>query len=259
MSALIETFHLEQGGVVCFVGAGGKTNLMFNTAYELAQKGIKVLTTTTTKIHYPSIEQSDCVLISNCPEEILEKAEKCDETAYHLTAAACYHEKESKLIGFERQEIDRLWESRLFNSILIEADGAKGKSLKVPAAHEPVLPVCTTMVVAVAGLDAIGKPLNDENVFRPELYSKVTGLELNESITEKYLVDSLIAVDGVFKDCPPQAEQYVFLNKAETNEKLNSGRKCISLLLAKKRTKIKKIVLGTAKNSPYIIESYNIK
>ena len=43
--------------------------------------------------------------------------------------------------------------------VLVEADGAKELPCKVPEEWEPVIPKQTTQVVAVYGLDAIGKHL----------------------------------------------------------------------------------------------------
>ena len=50
----------------------------------------------------------------------------------------------------------------------IEADGARRMPLKVPAAHEPVIPGETTHVLSVYGLDAVGRTFK-EVCFRFEL------------------------------------------------------------------------------------------
>ena len=52
--------------------------------------------------------------------------------------------------------------------VLIEADGAKHLPCKVPIEKEPVIiPECTD-VIAVVGMDALGKPL-EEVCFRKDL------------------------------------------------------------------------------------------
>ena len=45
----------------------------------------------------------------------------------------------------------------LADYVLVEADGAKRFPLKAPAAHEPVIPDETRLVIAVAGLSGVGK------------------------------------------------------------------------------------------------------
>ena len=64
MISLREGLQLSTGGVVCFVGAGGKTSLMFRLARELSAGGDSVLTTTTTKIQMLTPVQSEEVVIS---------------------------------------------------------------------------------------------------------------------------------------------------------------------------------------------------
>ena len=46
--------------------------------------------------------------------------------------------REDKLEGVPPERVDEL--SGEADLVLVEADGARGRSLKVPAAHEPVLP-----------------------------------------------------------------------------------------------------------------------
>ena len=48
--------------------------------------------------------------------------------------------------------------------VLIEADGAKRRPLKVPAEHEPVIPEMTTHVLSVYGLDSIGKKIGRNRI-----------------------------------------------------------------------------------------------
>ena len=63
--------------------------------------------------------------------------------------------------------IQDIWNSGLFRWIIVEADGAAGRPLKVPADHEPVIPAATTVVVVVASLAAIGGRIVDVT-HRPE-------------------------------------------------------------------------------------------
>ncbi|MDH3998967.1 MAG: putative selenium-dependent hydroxylase accessory protein YqeC, partial [Desulfuromonadales bacterium] len=58
-------------GVLSLTGGGGKTSLMFHLAQRLSQAGKKVLTTTTTKIFYPTANQNKRVLVNADPERIL--------------------------------------------------------------------------------------------------------------------------------------------------------------------------------------------
>ena len=78
---------LQANGVVCFVGAGGKTSLMFRLAKELEADGVTVLTTTTTKIHIPTEQQSPHVILGTTARDIETKARKHMEQLSHVSVA----------------------------------------------------------------------------------------------------------------------------------------------------------------------------
>ena len=61
--------------------------------------------------------------------------------------------------------------------MLIEADGAKRKPLKVPADWEPVIPDFADVVVSVIGLDCLGKPIC-ETAHRAEYTSSFLGKKI---------------------------------------------------------------------------------
>ena len=54
---LIELLGLESPGVVCLVGSGGKTSLMYALAAEAAADGLTAVVTTTTKIFRPAPDE----------------------------------------------------------------------------------------------------------------------------------------------------------------------------------------------------------
>ncbi len=207
-------------GVASLVGGGGKTSLMFHLARQLAHSGKKVLTTTTTKIFVPTPEQSRTVIVSSDPHAFLRQVSSCQHANTHITAAA--HKLENgKLLGFAPEAISIFQESRLFDWILVEADGAARRSLKAPAEHEPVIPANTSVLVAVAGLDALGEQLSEKMVFRSALAGPLMGLAEGEVITQIALARLIAHPCGSFKAAPSQARRFIFLNKADSPERLD--------------------------------------
>ena len=133
-------------GVTAIIGGGGKTTLMEVLAEELSQKGSVILTTTThirRPAQYETLTAADEALVS---------------AALSHSRVVCVGEaaEEGKLRA-PRLSIETL--ARLADFVLVEADGAKGLPLKAHAAHEPVIPPCAQRVVAVVGIDGIGKPI----------------------------------------------------------------------------------------------------
>jgi molybdenum cofactor cytidylyltransferase len=102
--------------------------------------------------------------------------------------------------------------------LLIEADGSRGKPLKAWAEHEPPIPAFVELVVQVVGLTGLGKPLNDENVHRVEIFSRVSGLNIGESITQDSLVRVLRHSASGSKNIPAKARKVALLNQADTHE-----------------------------------------
>ena len=236
---------LRGGGVVSLVGAGGKTSLMFRIAGELAEKGDAVLTTTTTKILRPGTGQSPHVLLSDSVAGIIDGARPLLEKHRHLTAASG-ESSPGKLVGFPPDIIDSLIRTRMFKWIIVEADGASRMPLKAPAEHEPVIPFSTGWLIGVVGLDAVGKPLACPYVFRPDLFSEVTGVPLGGVVSESSVTAVLADEKGIMKGVPPRARKLVFLNKADDGKRIGAGRKIADQLGLVATNRPTRVVIGTA-------------
>jgi len=245
MTTLRKIFALQGGGVISLVGAGGKTTLMFRLAAEIASSGETVLTTTTTKILMPRADQSPRVIISPDVEDVLAEAKLLlSQERRHLTAARAHIAAQNKLQGFENGDIGELYRSGLFSWIIVEADGAGQRPLKAPAAHEPVIPHCSRWVIALVGLDAVGQPLTEEWVFRSRLFADLTGLAPGARITEQSIAAALSSEAGIMKGCPPGALRYIFLNKAETTERKEAGRRIAGFLKAQGGIRPDRVIIG---------------
>ena len=99
---------------------------------------------------------------------------------------------------------------------MIEADGSRQKPLKAPGEHEPPIPDFVQTVVVVVGLSALGKPLDAETVHRPEIFARLSGLQLGETITAAALTRVLTHPEGGLKNIPPAARRVALLNQADT-------------------------------------------
>ncbi|MFC1869340.1 selenium cofactor biosynthesis protein YqeC [Thermodesulfobacteriota bacterium] len=247
MADIQDILPLKSGGILSITGAGGKTSLMFHLAAILGGIGKKVLTTTTTKIFPPFPEQSKTMIISDSIEEFLDRAAVYLKKDNHITAAASRIRRVNKLKGFSPELIHDIHKEKLFDWILVEADGAAQRSLKASSDHEPVIPVKSDILLGVAGLDVIGKSLNESNVFRSELFSQRIGLPLGEIISEPHLAALIAHPMGMLKGAPPEAECFVFLNKADNKKMLESGRKIVDQLHQMESCRPGCVIIGEAK------------
>lgn len=199
--------------VISFVGAGGKTTSMYKLAEMLRRMNKRVLVTTTTKIYEPSP--------STCQYNELITGELSAVQSRLVLAAVPgavsiwgrFINSEHKLVGSLPDEIDVITQSGIFDYILVEADGAKGKAIKAPASYEPVLPASTTTLVGVIGLSVIGKKLQEENVHRSSLFCAITDSAPMDDIGEKQILALIKNPHGIFKHAPEAARRVVLLNQ----------------------------------------------
>lgn len=256
--SLSEALGLHPREMICLTGAGGKTTLMFRLAHELYLKGKKVITTTTTKIKEPSKEEAPHLYVSTDEKEIERLVGLHLQADRYLTLAA-ERLRDEKLRGISPDLADLLWSLYDVDYLIIEADGAAGRSVKAPREQEPVIPKNTTLVIALLGLDGIGKELNDQNVFQAGLVSKLTGILESEKITGEGMARLFIHPQGLFKGTPPSARRIAFLNKMDVLEKMTQANDLARVVLEKGGLEIDRVVLGQVKKRSPVVQILNQK
>lgn len=172
--------------IICFVGAGGKTTMIFELAKELAAKGKSVIITTSTHMQRP---QSNFVEWG-APLHV----EKGQAVATGISTS------DTMMKGFELSEYENL--AKKADVVLIEADGSRTKPLKVPASHEPVIVSGTELVVGVLGVNSVGKTI-EEVGHRPADIAQVLGKNEKDLVSIEDLVMIGESESGLHKnvDC----------------------------------------------------------
>ena len=256
MTSLRHSLNLKGGGVISLVGAGGKTSLMFRLAHELSRHGAPVLSTTTTKICRPGRKQSPVVMISGSAQTLAEYALGILKQYRHISGGKRMIAFQNKLKGFRPDTIAAIWRSGVFHWIIVEADGAAGKPIKAPADHEPVIPESSRWVIGVIGLEAAGKALTERWAFRPQLVSKITGAAQGAAITETAIAKLLLDENGIMKGSPAHAKRFVFLNQAESRERLEAGRRVAKIIRSNKTGRLAGVFIGQMLYEPFVRERY---
>lgn len=199
--SLASTFGVPQG-VTSLVGGGGKTTLMLALARELAETGHTVIVSTTTHIFPPE----NIPALTNATEETVRLALQ-RETLICLGTSAEQGKLSAPKLSIAAME-------RLADYVLLEADGAKRLPLKAPAEHEPVIAPETKLVIAVLGLDGIGKPVS-QTAFRPERYAALIGKTETDIVTPIDAAMVLVHPNGQRKGVADTMRYCVLLNKAD--------------------------------------------
>ncbi len=211
MLSLARALRLSNASRVAFVGAGGKTRALFQAARELAPS----LLSTTTHLGTWQTDQADHHLIctADVPLPQIDFA-GLDGLALVTGPIEATSERTRGLTPLQLAELRALADQHHL-PLLIEADGARQKPLKAPAAHEPAVPGFVDTLVIVAGLSGLGQPLTEATVQHPEIFSALSGLPLGEIVTAEALVKVLTHPEGGLKNIPPQARRLVLLNQAD--------------------------------------------
>lgn len=214
---------------VVAVGGGGKTASLFALAPFYADRGKRVLFTTTTQVRDPRREKEqrrfDRVLLvppladpafSTIPyppgkEVWLGFEAPVPGTITVLASQELIEDK--KLAGLHPSWIPML--KKTYDILLVEADGSRGLPIKAPADYEPVVPPDADAVLGVVGLDCLGRPMDERTVHRPELFGPLTKCLPGQAIELSHIRSLIIHPQGLFKGSPAGALRIILLNKAD--------------------------------------------
>jgi molybdenum cofactor cytidylyltransferase len=210
--SLANALRVKSTPCVAFTGAGGKTTAIFQLARELPSP---VIVTATTHLGTWQIGLADQHIITETPAPL-------EELAHGLKGEILVT---GEIDGERTKPINEgllnwLHQFCGYHSIplLIEADGSRQKPLKAWAEHEPRIPSFVEQVVQVVGLSGIGKAINEENVHRSEIFSRLSGSKMGDVVSSKVLIRVLSHEDGGQKNIPANARKGLLLNQADTPE-----------------------------------------
>ncbi len=202
--------------LVSFVGAGGKTTALQRLSVELVTAGGRIAATTTTAMFAHQLAALGPMILRDCEDTSL--SSRCGSALRRpgIVVLAGSRWEGGKVKGLTPQEVDALWKARVADSIVVEADGSRGLSLKAFGENEPQLPAGSTMVVVVAGLDILDRPLDEAHVHRPEVLQSILRVPRGCIVTPR-LVGSAVAFQVArVRESTPKAQIVVLLNKADT-------------------------------------------
>ena len=226
---ILESLLISSNDVVSIVGSGGKTTLMFTLARELVAQGNRVITTTTTKIFPPGPEDSPTIITTEDQEQVIANVREELKKVRHVTIGL--RVEDPKLKGIDPDLINDMKRQQLADIILVEADGSRQCPLKAPNETEPVIPASTTVVIAVVGLDGIGKPNTDGHVFRPDYFARMGGIGVGDPVTPESVVRVLFHRESLLRDVPKGARTLIVLNKADSQQRLAVGSSIAHIIM----------------------------
>lgn len=210
--------------VIALVGAGGKTSLAWRITRQLLARNERVLFTTTTHCLMPAEGDFDVNVVEPRAGDAIAALSRATWRSAFAAAsivgpfagerAGWMPTQPLKARGFAPAEVSSFL--KLDARLVVEADGAQGRWIKAPGAHEPAIPACADVVICVVCIDAIGQPLDASIAHRPEGISALTGLPLGDMISEATVTRLLAAEDGGRKGIPSGARAIAALTRVHS-------------------------------------------
>ncbi len=223
---LLDAVGIRPGEVVACAGAGGKTTLCWRLWGEVRALGGPAVFSTTTHFLEPILPPRSALLLDRAPNAARVKALRVQVNGMILAGSRLPDPIEppdpnpvapvrpAKLTGLLPEQIDELAQILSDVTWIVEADGARGRGLKVPAAHEPAIPSRSNCVIVVVSLDAIGQPI-ETAAHRPEHVASFLGVPVGETVTADHIVRILSDPQAGLKNVPPSARGVAVLNQRD--------------------------------------------
>jgi len=210
---LKEAFRIQQPIHLALVGAGGKSTTLFTLGKELGQSVI-LTASTHLAIEETKLADQHVVIEHGFSYEKVKSLLGMGTTLFTGKVV----ENDFRVAGLGFDDLQKLW--RLAEEkdchLLIEADGSRRLPVKAPADHEPPIPQWVDVVAVSVGLSGLGKPVDDEHVFRLENFLSLSGLTQGQLLNSEALIKVLSHENGGLKNIPPTAKRVAILNQADT-------------------------------------------
>jgi len=218
-ASFAESIGVMDKAFISFVGAGGKTSLIKRLSWELFQMGKRVAVTTTTKMdanQSPQFWNASKVQNEEEIEETIRRSSGLGLVPFFYSAV----EENDKLSGFSPDFTERIFKK--VDYLLVEADGARGASFKVPRAHEPVLSEATTHLCIVMGCDIFESYPQEGLFFNFEELSKTPGFHRDEIVTPFTIRKLILMKDGYLRFARKDRKIFLVINKVDSASKMES-------------------------------------
>jgi molybdenum cofactor cytidylyltransferase len=241
---LTRALRLEPGLAVAFTGAGGKSTALQRLAEE-ATRAVPVLLTTSTHLGLEQASMAETHIVLPVDGD-LEPAriELARHKSVLVTGPRMLEEPRWTSPGEAALAQLHALAQETGGVLAVEADGSRGKPIKAPAAHEPLVPNFTNILVPVVGASAFDQPLSAAWVHRPERAAEVMGIVQGELLSPERVAGLIGSPLGGLKGAPPNAEVRVLINQVDDDALGDMADLCARHLL--KVDAVRAVVLGSA-------------
>jgi probable selenium-dependent hydroxylase accessory protein YqeC len=231
------------GAVYTFVGAGGKTTAMKRAAALLAESGVKVRMTTTTRV---GIDEFEGFPISVVHGRADLGSAFMDDAPVRLLVGGTLTDQ-GKYLGLDPGLLGDL-SIRADMVLLVEGDGSRKRPMKAPESREPVIPGNTTTVFALMGAGAFDEPIDEAHCYNHQ--EALTILGKTGAFFEPPEIAALAEdPEGCRKGVLPGMAFRLLMNQGDLERKRRSASE--ALRLARERYGIRGALVSFQKGELY--------
>lgn len=245
---LQQAFEVARGDVVAFIGAGGKTSALIGMGYELMESRWRVLATTTTAIEEEQLSLMPHAMYYNMQPKVISAA--LSEHGFVFLYDVI---RGGKVYGPSIEWTKQVLDTVDSDVLLIEADSSGGKPFKAPYADEPAIPKEASLVIPIASLGALDKPLDDENIYNSQAMMDKYGFYPGSPIRSPWIAQVLRDEELGLQGIPDKARVIAFINQTP-NEGYLRGRARLIAKLALQSPRFNGIALGSIRAADPVLE-----
>ncbi len=242
---IVEALGLAPNGeLVAIVGGGGKSRLMFELAKWLPGRGVM---TTTTRIFSKQLSSA----VEFCTLADADWRARLD--AFESALLVVGRVEGERAVGVAPELPAELLAHPRVEWVVVEADGSRMLPVKAPGPHEPVIPMGTTLLVPVVGIDALSKPIA-EIAHRPERVGEIAGLSVEDTLTPAALARLMTSREGGLKGASSAGRTAVLINKVESASEFAIAREVAEQIL--RDSAVERVAVGTllgAKGADWLV------
>lgn len=204
--------------VLYVIGGGGKTTLLRALARQAGVRGERMVLATSTKVLMREFDDMPVLVWSDDEEASLAKLETMSRQGPVFVCGGVWCEKK-KYLGLAPERLEALRQALAARTrervrLVVEADGARNRPLKVPFDHEPVLGP-SGRVAVVAGAELLGETVFYDSVYNFEGMIRLLSRDGPFVLTPQDLARLVVDPAGYAKGIDDATRLRVVLNKAE--------------------------------------------
>lgn len=245
---LHQALRITPNEVIAFTGAGGKTSVLVRLGAELYQMGLRVLSTTTTRIGEDQLGLFPQVF--RYTDDLFALRHTFEQAGYLFTYSEICA---GKVYGFTPETLMPILNTLSPDVVLIEADGARQRLLKAPYDHEPVIIPQTTLLVPVVSALVVNQPLDEAHVYNAQAIAEHIGCLPGAPIQPEWIATLFTDAAFALKGVPASARVIVCINGV-TEATCPAARVIAHLTLASPR--VQGVVLADTRADEPVIEIY---